>query len=341
MGFRFFRRKKILPGVTLNLSKGGVSVSLGVRGAKYTISKSGTRKTLGLPGTGLFYTKFKSYNSKHSNYVKEKQVISNKSKLNVGFFKKIFISEEEKLFIEGLKLFVSGEEKRALKYFEQNTRLADAAFLSGCLNFKYGDFKKSEKILLYVEKNISELGSIFKKYEIKPDFLIPITDEFDVVIEPEINGIRLVLVEIFEKQNNYNKAFEYINLLLKENPDDCVIKLSFIQLISDYKKQDKKLAEKIINLTNKIENLSPIHATLLLYRAKAFITLNMFTAARDCLTKALRKKKELSENLFIALKYQRGLVYYNLNRKSQSRKDLEEVYSLNQNYKNIKKLLDF
>ena len=37
MGFRFWRRIKIAPGVTLNLSKSGGSLSFGPRGAKFTV----------------------------------------------------------------------------------------------------------------------------------------------------------------------------------------------------------------------------------------------------------------------------------------------------------------
>ena len=36
MGFRFSKRIKILPGVSINLSKSGVSASVGPRGAKST-----------------------------------------------------------------------------------------------------------------------------------------------------------------------------------------------------------------------------------------------------------------------------------------------------------------
>jgi Protein of unknown function (DUF4236) len=57
MGWRFYRRFKILPGVTLNLSKKGASVSVGIRGAHLTAGRSGIRETIGLPGTGVSYTK--------------------------------------------------------------------------------------------------------------------------------------------------------------------------------------------------------------------------------------------------------------------------------------------
>jgi len=56
MSFRFWRRIRIAPGVTLNLSKTGGSLSFGVRGAHFTVGPHGKRVTAGIPGTGLFYT---------------------------------------------------------------------------------------------------------------------------------------------------------------------------------------------------------------------------------------------------------------------------------------------
>lgn len=61
MGFRFRRRIKLFPGVTLNLNKTGVSVSAGVRGAKVTVGKKGVRQTIGLPGTGLSHTTYTKF----------------------------------------------------------------------------------------------------------------------------------------------------------------------------------------------------------------------------------------------------------------------------------------
>jgi ribosomal protein L40E len=57
MGFRFYRRKRIAPGITLNFGKKGVSLSAGPRGAKVTVGRRGVRTTIGLPGSGLYYTK--------------------------------------------------------------------------------------------------------------------------------------------------------------------------------------------------------------------------------------------------------------------------------------------
>lgn len=56
MGFRFRKIISVLPGVKINLSKSGVSTSLGGHGATVNVGTSGKRTvTLGLPGTGMSY----------------------------------------------------------------------------------------------------------------------------------------------------------------------------------------------------------------------------------------------------------------------------------------------
>jgi len=55
MGWRFQRRRKILPGVTLNVGKRSAGVSVGPRGAKVSAGTRGVGATLSLLGTGLAY----------------------------------------------------------------------------------------------------------------------------------------------------------------------------------------------------------------------------------------------------------------------------------------------
>lgn len=54
----------------MNLSRLGPSLSLGVRGAHVTVGRRGVTKTVGIPGTGIFYT---SRHGLHSGYRSEKQ----------------------------------------------------------------------------------------------------------------------------------------------------------------------------------------------------------------------------------------------------------------------------
>jgi len=57
MGLRFHKSISLLPGVKLNISKTGISASIGGRGATVNIGKGGrVRGTVGAPGTGISYS---------------------------------------------------------------------------------------------------------------------------------------------------------------------------------------------------------------------------------------------------------------------------------------------
>jgi hypothetical protein len=70
VGLRFYRRVHLCPGLSVNLSRSGPSLSLGVRGAHVTVGRRGMTKTVGIPGTGIFYT---SRQGLHSGYHSAKQ----------------------------------------------------------------------------------------------------------------------------------------------------------------------------------------------------------------------------------------------------------------------------
>jgi hypothetical protein len=55
VGWRFQRRRRIAPGVSLNLGKRGGSLSFGRRGARVTAGRAGIGASLSLVGTGLAY----------------------------------------------------------------------------------------------------------------------------------------------------------------------------------------------------------------------------------------------------------------------------------------------
>ncbi len=56
MAFSFRKTIKLFPGVKLNLSKSGISTTIGVPGATVNFGKKGTRATVGLPGTRISYS---------------------------------------------------------------------------------------------------------------------------------------------------------------------------------------------------------------------------------------------------------------------------------------------
>jgi hypothetical protein len=56
VAFRFRRRISIPPGLRLNISRSGISTSVGRRGLWVTYGRGRLRTTVGLPGSGLSYT---------------------------------------------------------------------------------------------------------------------------------------------------------------------------------------------------------------------------------------------------------------------------------------------
>jgi hypothetical protein len=56
MGLRFRQSFQLFPGVRINISKSGISTSIGVPGATMNFGPRGVTTTLGIPGTGISYS---------------------------------------------------------------------------------------------------------------------------------------------------------------------------------------------------------------------------------------------------------------------------------------------
>lgn len=69
MAIRFRKSFKVAPGVRLNVSKSGLSTSIGGKGVTANLSKKGTRVTTGIPGSGLSTSKL--YTSKQRQQPEE------------------------------------------------------------------------------------------------------------------------------------------------------------------------------------------------------------------------------------------------------------------------------
>ena len=54
MSFKFRKRLRIFPGFTLNLSKSGLSATVGMRGLNVNIGSKGKYVNVGIPGTGIY-----------------------------------------------------------------------------------------------------------------------------------------------------------------------------------------------------------------------------------------------------------------------------------------------
>lgn len=335
MGFRFWRRIKVAPGVTLNLSKTSASMSFGPRGAKFTIGPHGRRTTIGATGTGLFYTKVHSSKKRGGSATRASSSSSSSSSspqpshsdtLNLGFFQKLAISSHEESLVSGLRDLTLGDESAALEHLEQSVHLADGAYLAGILSLNVNNLERAAEYLTFAAENSGDLGTYFDKYEVAAVMQLPITDEVFVHVDPDRRGVLLTLVEVYQRQERWGDASSCLKELLRIDPDDVVVRLSLSELMMDVEPDSLAASQGVVRLSEGVENETEIHAALMLYRGRALRQLGLLTPARNILTAALRRKKGRSEELLRYLRYERALVYEGLGQKSRSRAEFETLY---------------
>ncbi len=118
-------------------------------------------------------------------------------------------------------------------------------------------------------------------------------------------------------------------------PDDVVVKLSLAELLLTARPGNENVCRKVVRLASGLENETPVHTALLLYKARALRGLGLLIAARETLTAALRRKKGRSEELLRALRYERALVYEDLGKPRRARAELEKIYAEAPDYEDV------
>ena len=235
MAFRFFRRIRLAPGLSLNLSKSGASVSLGPRGAKLTLGSKGVRKTLGLPGTGLYYTEHDPWEEELQDAPVESAPqtpppASVGERLDLAFFQRLMTSRDEITLVEGLKAYVAGDESGALVHFREVSQLADAAYLAG-LALRQQSNEEVIRFLQAAEEQHCSLGRYFEKYGLQVSTSLQITEELFAQIGPTRRGVLLCLVELYQEKRKYRSALDCLRILRKLDPQDLVVRLSLAELL--------------------------------------------------------------------------------------------------------------
>ncbi len=343
MALRFFRRMKLAPGLTFNLSKGGASLSFGPRGGKFTVGTSGMRATAGLPGTGLFYTrKVGTGSGGHSGGRSPAPAAEPaapqtppEEPLDLGFFQRLVTPPEEKAFVEGCKALMADDTRAALRQFAQAAHLADGAFLAGMLSLGMDRHRDAARYLAHAVENHRQLTRHVDKYGLQLTLRMEITPEIEALLGPELRSALLALVEAYQGLEQWDEAMACLQRLYKLEPDDAVVRLSYVELALEARPNDRRLFQRVVGFTGDVENESAIHAALLLYRARALRGLGLDEAARVTLTAALRRRKDRPESLMRALRYERGCVCEALGQHSRARRDFERLYAEDSGYADV------
>jgi tetratricopeptide (TPR) repeat protein len=370
MGIRFRKSIKIAPGLRINLSKSGPSLSVGRPGATFNIGPKGTRTTVGAPGTGISYTTQKSWGAATGAKQPRPSVgrppspsrmaqpplasfpagapasgpaglpaVPEAQRLELSFFQRLATPDDEEALVDGCKELALGDPRQAYARLMQAVHLPDGAYLAGMLALRDGQYADAVNYLSFALEQKADLGRRLAKYGIAATVTLPLTDEISAVIAPTPDGVMLAMSEAYQHAGQTQPAAEMLRQLLASHTGDLMLRISLAELLLDSAPADRAACEEVQGLSNGVENDSDYHAMLLYYRARAMRGLGLKDAARDVLTAALKRTKDRSQEVLLALRYERALVYAELGQAKESRADLEKVYATDPGYEDVKQRL--
>lgn len=330
-GLYFRKEFQLLPGVRLNISKKGFSLSLGPDNAHVTTGPSGTYLYLDLPGSGLYYRKKLDAKANGRNGEKKPE----EAPPDVGFLQRLTAPGDELELVDALRALHAGHEDECYSHAQRASNLPDGAFMAGFLALKRGQFTEAAGCFEHALEQKDSLGQTFDKYEVDMGVDLPITGDVVAYIQPNENGVLLALAEAYQHEGQPDRAIAALLRLHRNDPEDIVVRLSLAELLDLQYPNVAEVHHQIVQLAEDVHNESPIHAALMYYRARALRRLGLLEGAGDTLNKALRRKKDYPSDLLLALRYERALVYEAMGQDKQARKEFQKVYAEAPSYEDV------
>ena len=338
MGLRFRRTLKIAPGLRLNFNKNSVGLSIGPRGAKYTINSSGRRTaSVGIPGSGLYYTEstgggrrkteidpLTSYDE-HGN---EQHI--DKPGLFAGRAETIFFEFAEQFLVSDSSF--SFDEIKAAAENIKTTNPDIAPFIDYVMIAKTANVSAQDALALcerlYAMPDLLT-DKIAKKYFDQFHARIPIARGISFSTDYNHSYLSYTYSEILQALGQPQKALEVIQKV----PDSEYKNIAILDLHLALKEY-----ETVIDETNDLENEDDESAILLIFRAIAYRELKEFDLAIETFKLTLAKRSRSREILEYA-RYERAVTYIAMGKKAQAIKDLNSLIAKDYNDEAAKNLL--
>ena len=338
MGLRFRRTLKIAPGLRLNFNKNSVGLSIGPRGAKYTINSSGRRTaSVGIPGSGLYYTESVGGGKSEAEFDPLTRYDEHGNREHIDT-PGLFAGRAETVFFEFADKYLTHESNLT---FDETKTIAENIKTA---NPEIAPLIDYVMIAKTAAANPQEALAICERLYAMPDLLnskIPTKyfDQFRATI-PIARGITFstdynhsylsyAYSEILQALGQPQKALEVIQKV----PDSEYKNIAILDL-----RLALKEFETVIDKTNDLENTDDQNAILLTFRAIAYRELKEFDFAIETFKLTLAKRSRSSDILEYA-RYERAVTYIAMGKKAQAIKDLNSLIAKDYNDEAAKKLL--
>ena len=340
MSLRFRRTLKIAPGIRLNFNKDSVGVSLGPRGAHYTMNSKGRRTiSAGIPGSGLYSVETLNAGRRTSRSDAAQQSVPENF---VTPAPGLFAGKMERAFNRFLLDIYNHESQdsatevvekaNALK--QVHPALVAPLDLISLLHAAPDDAFK-DKIESWCEVLWNTRDQVFSN---------PLVEKYFTGITPQVHitkGITsneiynlqtlgFIYTEILQDAKKYDEALDVLHQM---NPDQ-IVAISIADL--EITKGDFDAA---IDTTEDIENVDDATAMLLILRGIAFREKGLNDASTECFKRALASKKRAEEMRHRAY-FERAETYIRMGKKAMAIKDLERILVDDASYPGVEEKLD-
>ena len=329
MSFRLYRRVNLGGGLHLNISKTGVGLSARIPGARYSVHSSGrTVKTVGLPGTGLYYRK-DSYAKKGRSTASSRSSRALPVAPVVAMPRaSLFAPKEDKAFVHGVAAYMQRRYEEALGFFQQVMQLdqrqahvGEELFAGMCLIALERPAEAIAPFETVVASHESIPDALMTTYGVRGELKIQITPLIEATMQMSTLSAAVMLAELYQHTDRSLRAIELLESLGSVTGQP-VFALSLAEL---YANADR--SHEVLRVSEGFtSNEDDLTAQLLVFRAGALFHEGLNDAALASLKEAMRFRSRDAVILRHA-RYLRATIFEKAGRKAPSRKDLERIYA--------------
>lgn len=329
MTIRFRRTLKIAPGLRINFNKNSTSLSIGSRGAHYTVSSTGRRTiSAGIPGTGIYA--YQTINPKSSTHKDSKAVTEKEDPLAFPLpspTPSIFSSKAEKEFSRFLVEIYSNVTKYSPHDIVERAKALTEQYPSlihplNVLTFLYilNDEAYEGKLLEMGEHLWSSRETIFSDPMLVKYFaaIRPVTQITEGISASEIlnqQQFGFIWAEVLQVHGKFNEALTVLHDL--DATQTVAIAMADLELsMKDY--------DAVLETTTDINNEDDATLILLVLRGVAFRQKSLLDASLECLHHALSHKDRSKPALHRA-HFERSFTYELMKKPELAKKDLELI----------------
>lgn len=333
MSVRFRRSVKIAPGIRINFNTHSTSLTLGPRGAHYTMSSTGRRTiSSGIPGTGLYASESYNPRTQAARASREERQLSQQPEDLTSFpgptpRPNFFSSGAEKDFSKMLIEFYSGDQQPSPKEIVEKTKALEAlhpklnipleiiTFIHILNEEEYADHLLELGARIWLRRDEYFSNSIVTKYfrGIRP--VIQVTPGIHATEILNTQQFGFMWVEVLQAHDKLDQAMEVLHEM---NATQLVgISIADIEL-------SQKDYDAVLETTADITNEDDATLIMLVIRGIAFREQSLYDASLECFKQALAKKNRQQEALN-RVHLERSITYEKMGKIDAARKDLELI----------------